>query len=138
MENRQSMQSQEEMMNSLRKELKVTRYCSLLVAVLLVVVIIGGVSVVNMLHPAILAVQEMQPVMEQMAELDVEMLNAKIEQLDIEGLNQAIAGLDTEEMSRALANINDAVEKLQEIGEGWNNFSSSVNQSISGLFGNNN
>lgn len=129
---------QEELINSLRKELKVTRYCSLFVAVLLVVVIIGGVSVVNMLRPAIEAVQEMQPVMAQMAELDVDMLNEKIAQLDIEGLNQAIAGLDMEEVSKALANINDAVEKLQKIGEGFSDFSSSVNQSISGLFGNKN
>lgn len=136
MENR--MQDQEEMMNSLRKELKLTRYCSLFVAVLLVVVIIGGVSIVNILRPAVTAVQEMQPVMEEMAQLDVAMLNEKIAQLDIDGLNQAIAGLDTEEMSEALANINDAVEKLQALGEGFQNFSGSMNQSISSLFGGSN
>ena len=130
------MQEQDELINSLRKELKVTRYCSLLVAVLLVIVIIGGVSIVNTIRPAITAVQKMEPVMEQMAELDVNMLNEKIAQLDIEGLNQAISGLDMEEASKALANINDAVEKLQEIGEGFSKFSGSVNQSITGLFGN--
>ena len=136
MENK--MQEQDELIKSLRKELKVTRYCSIFVAVLLLIVIIGGVSVINMFRPAIAAIQEMQPIMAQMAELDVEMLNEKIAQLDIEGLNQAIAGLDTAEMSKALANINDAVEKLQEMGDSWSKFSSSVNQSISGLFGNKN
>ena len=138
MEQRQLMTEEENVLNSLRKELKVTRYCSLFVAVLLIIVIIGGVSVMNMLRPAITAVQEMQPVMEQMAELDVDMLNEKIVQLDIEGLNQAISELDMEEVTKALTNMNDAVEKLQEIGEGFSKFSSSVNQSISGLFGNKN
>ena len=138
MEQKQFMTEQEEMMKALRKELKVTRYCSLLLAVLLVIVIAGGVFMMNMFAPAVTAMQEMQPVMQQMANLDVDMLNEKIEQLDIEGLNEAIDGLDTEEMSKALANMNAAVEKLQEIGEGWSNFSSSVNQSISGLFGNTN
>ena len=138
MEQKQLMTEQEEMLNSLRKELKVTRYCSLFVAVLLIIVIVGGVSVMNMLRPAVEAVQEMQPVMEQMAELDVDMLNEKIAQLDIEGLNQAISELDMEEVTKALTNMNDAVEKLQEIGEGFSNFSSSVNQSISGWFGNKN
>ncbi len=128
--------NQEEVVNALRKELKVTRYCTLFIALLLVLVIIGGVAVVNMFSPAITAVQEIQPVMEKMTDLDVEMLNEKIAQLDIDGLNEAIAGLDTEEISIALANINDAVEKLQEIGEGISDFSNSVNQSFSGLFGN--
>jgi len=62
MEQKQLMTEQEEMLNSLRKELKVTRYCSLFVAVLLIIVIVGGVSVMNMLRPAVEAVQEMQPV----------------------------------------------------------------------------
>lgn len=136
MENRQSMHEQEEILNKLRKELKITRYCSIFVAVLLIVVIAGGVYMMNAITPMVAAMQKMQPAIEKMADLDVEMLNEKIAQLDIEGLNQAIAGLDTEEVSEALKNINEAVERLQEIGDGLSTFSDSVNNSISGLFGN--
>lgn len=128
--------NQEEVMKALRKELKITRYCTIFTALLLAIVIIGGISVVNTFSPVIEAVQEIQPVMEKMSELDVEMLNEKIAQLDIEGINEAIAGLDTEELTEALININDAVETLQEIGEKFGNFSNSVNSSLSGLFGN--
>ena len=126
----------EEVIKALKKELKMTRYCTIVTALLLMVVIIGGISVVNMFSPAIAAVEEIQPVMEKISELDVEMLNEKIAQLDIEGLNEAIAGLDTEEMSEALANVNEAVETLQELGEKFGDFSNSVNGSLSGLFGN--
>ncbi len=114
----------DEELQKLKKELKLTRYCSLITAVLLVCVIAGGAYMVNRLAPAVTALQEMQPVVEKLNNLDVEMLNEKIEQLDMEGLNQAMEGLDTEELSKAIKNINDVSDKLQEIGN-----------TFSGLFG---
>lgn len=127
--------SQEEILNSLRKELKITRYCSILVATLLVFVIVGGIYVVNKMTPALTAVQQMQPVIEKIEQLDIEMLNQKIEQLDIEGLNKIVEDLDAEELSETLKNINDATALLREIGEGLGDFSDSVSNSFSDWLG---
>ncbi|MBQ8278299.1 MAG: hypothetical protein IJZ23_00480 [Roseburia sp.] len=127
--------SQEEILNSLRKELKITRYCSILVATLLVFVIVGGIYVVNKMTPALTAVQQMQPAIEKIEQLDIEMLNQKIEQLDIEGLNKIVEDLDAEELSETLKNINDATALLREIGEGLGDFSDSVSNSFSDWLG---
>lgn len=129
-------QPQEEVMNTLRRELKITRYCSVFVAVLLVCVIAGGIYMANKIAPAAAALQEMQQTVEKLEELDVEMLNEKISQLDMEQLNQAIEGLDTEALSKALRSMNEAVEKLQKFGESFGSFSDSVGNSVSDFFGN--
>lgn len=133
--NNMQEQSQEEVLNSLRKELKFTRYCSWVVATLLVFVIVGGVFVVNKMAPALTAIQQMQPAIEKMEQLDIEMLNQKIEQLDIEGLNQIVEDLDAKELSETLKNINDAATMLKEAGEGFSEFSDAISDSFSGWFG---
>ena len=125
----------EEELQKLKKELKLTRICNLLVAVLLVCVIAGGAYMVDRLAPAVTALQELQPVAEKLGDLDVEMLNEKISQLDIDGLNQAIEGLDTQELTKAIKNINDVSDKLQEIGENLSEFTNSFGNTFSGLFG---
>jgi len=127
--------SQEEIVKRLQKELKITRYCSLLVAVLLALVIAGGFYAVNKMTPAFNAIQEMQPAIKNMENLDIELLNEKIEQLDIEGLNKIVEDLDVEELSETLRNINDAAAKLREIQEGFDNFSDSVSDSFSDFWG---
>ena len=129
------MNDRDEMLQELRKELKVTRICSLVVAALLVIVIVGGIYTVNKISPALTAMQKMQPAIEKMEQLDIEVLNEKIAQLDIEGLNQIVEDLDAAELSEALENLNDAAEMLEELGDGLSSFSNSVNNSLSGLFG---
>ncbi len=135
MENNMPKQSQEEMIKELRKELKFTRCCSLIVAVLLALVIAGGVYAVNKMTPALEAVSEMQPAIEKLEQLDIEMLNQKIEQLDIEGVNKIIEDLDASELSETLKNINDAAEQLREVREGFSEFTNSISDSFSGWFG---
>ena len=127
--------SQEEMIKSLQKELKFTRYCSIVVAALLVLVIVGGIYVVNKMTPALAAIEQMQPAIEKIEQLDIEMLNEKIEQLDIEGLNKIVEDLDAEELSETLKNINDATAILKEMGEDLGDFSDSVTGSFSDWFG---
>lgn len=129
------MNETEEMLKSLRKELKITRYCTLFTGVLLLAVLIGGIYIMNKIEPALVAVREMQPVMEQMEELDIGLLNEKIEQLDMEGLNEMVKDLDAAELSEALKNINDAAAMLKEAGESISEFSNSISGSFSGLFG---
>lgn len=133
--NRMPEQSREDMLETLRKELRYTRYCSIGVAILLVVVIIGGIYAVNKMTPALEAISQMQPAIEKIEQLDIEMLNEKIEQLDIEGLNKIVEDLDAEELSETLKNINDAAAMLKEVGNSIGEFSDSISNSFSGLFG---
>lgn len=129
------MNETEEMLKVLRKELKFTRYCSLIVGMLLLLVIVGGIYVVNKMEPALTAIQKMEPAIEKIEELDIAVLNEKIAQLDIEGLNKIVEDLDAEELSEALKNMNDAAEQLREVGEGFREFTDSVSNSFSGWFG---
>ncbi|MBR5127821.1 MAG: hypothetical protein IKU69_05280 [Roseburia sp.] len=126
--------SQDEMMKALRKELKFTRVCSLLVATLLVFVIVGGFYVVNKITPALAAIEKMQPAIAKIEQLDIEVLNEKIEQLDIEGLNKIVEDLDVEALSEVLRNINEATAYIEEIGKGFSDFSESVTDSFNDLF----
>ena len=135
LKNNRTEQSQEEIIKSLQKELKITRYCSLMVAVLLLGVIGGGIYSVNKMAPALAAIEQMRPAIEKIEALDIEMLNQKIEQLDIEGLNKIVEDMDVEELSETLKNINDAAAMLKEMGEGFSDFSDSVSNSFSDLFG---
>ena len=129
------MNETEEMLKSLRKELKFTRYCSLLVGMLLLLVIVGGIYVVNKMEPALAAVEKMQPAIEKIEQLDIDVLNEKMAQLDIEGLNKIVEDLDAAELSETLKNINDATALLKEAGAGIRDFSDSITDSFSGLFG---
>ena len=129
-----SEQSQDEMIKALRKELKFTRYCSLFVATLLVFVIVGGIYAVNKMTPALTAVQQMQPAIAKIEELDIDVLNEKIEQIDIEGLNRIVDDLDVEALSEVLRNINEATAAIEELKEGFGDFSDSVSNSFNDLF----
>lgn len=57
-----------------------------------------------------------------MASVDWEDVTAQLSALDIESLNEAIEGLDTQELSVTLRNMNDVVEKLQNISDGMKSF----------------
>lgn len=127
--------SQEEMVDVLRKELKMTRWCNMAVLVLLGMVLVGGIFLANRLLPVAEAVKEMQPAIEKIEQLDMETLNQKIEQLDIEGLNKITEELDAAELSETLKNINEAAAALKEVKENIEEFSDSVSNSFSGLFG---
>lgn len=57
-----------------------------------------------------------------MVSVDWEEVTAQLSALDIESLNEAIEGLDTQELSVTLRNMNDVVEKLQNISDGMKSF----------------
>jgi len=129
------MNETEKMLQALRRELKITRYCSLIVGMLLLLVITGGVYAMNKMEPALTAIEKMQPAIEKIEQLDIEVLNEKMEQLDIEGLNKIVENLDAAELSEMLKNINDATSLLKEAGDGIREFSDSITDSFSGWFG---
>lgn len=125
------MNETEKMIAALQKELKITRYCSLFVGILLFAVMVCSVYAVKEVSPAIRAMEEMKPAMEQLEQLDITMLNEKIGQLDMEGLNEMIQEVDAEQLSETLTNLNEAAALLKQVGEGLDAFS----HSFSGLFG---
>lgn len=127
-------QPQDEMLKALRKELKFTRFCSLLVATLLVFVIVGGIYIVNKITPALDAVEKMQPAIAKIEQLDIEVLNEKMEQLDIEGLNKIVEELDAAALSEVLRNINEAITALEEMKDGFSDFSDSMTDSFNDWF----
>ena len=127
-------QPQDEMLKELRKELKFTRFCSLFLATLLVFVIVGGIYIVNKITPALDAVEKMQPAIAKIEQLDIEVLNEKMEQLDIEGLNKIVEELDAAALSEVLRNINEAITALEELKDGFSDFSDSMTDSFNDWF----
>ena len=149
---------QVEAIEKLQKELQVTRIFSLIVAVLLGVVIAGGIFFMSMMMPMVTTMKEMQPMIQKMeqidvellnekfAQIDVELLNEKIEQLDIEGMNELIHGIDemlegadTEQMRETLENINAALNNMMKVQNTLDalkdSLTNSLTSSFSGLFG---
>ncbi|MCD8380841.1 MAG: hypothetical protein LUC95_11135 [Lachnospiraceae bacterium] len=123
-----------EMIEKLRRELRLTRIITI-VSILLTLCMAGLV-----LYFQQTVKTAMEPLTEQMADLDTDTLNEMIanlktvsdelaqadidweklsetvNSLDVEALNEAIAGLDTEELSKAIENLNNAVEALENLG----------------------
>lgn len=134
----------------LRKELRFTRIVCMVTSVLTIFLLAGGILLFG-------RVQELaaicEPVAEKVSELDVESLNdtlahvnAALEtvdweqvadalgELDVDAINSAIEGLDTEELSKSLKNLNDAVEKIQEVSEKMNEGMNNVTSWVGGMF----
>lgn len=134
----------------LRKELRFTRIVCMVTSVLTIFLLAGGILLFG-------RVQELaaicEPVAEKVSELDVESLNdtlahvnATLEtvdweqvadalgELDVDAINSAIEGLDTEELSKSLKNLNDAVEKIQEVSEKMNEGMNNVTSWVGGMF----
>lgn len=112
----------------LRGELRMTRVICLVLAVLLVLVLVGGGFFFRELR---LARAQMEPLVEQISALNMDELNHALEEvietletvdwdqvaqaigsLDVDALNSAIENLDTKELSEALTKLNDAVDAL--------------------------
>ncbi|MDE6926860.1 MAG: hypothetical protein K2O97_14540 [Acetatifactor sp.] len=132
------------------KELKRTQIICMVLSFLSLCLLGGGILLFG-------KVQELteicRPVAEKVSALDVESLNdtlahinASLEtvdweqvadalgELDVEAINSAIEGLDTEELSESLKNLNDAVEKVQEISEKMSEGMSNVTSWVGGMF----
>ena len=111
-----------------RGELCRTRMICLVLAVLMVLVLVGGGFFFRELR---LTREQMEPLVEQISALNMDELNLTLEEinetletvdwdqvaqaiesLDVDALNTAIENLDTKELSEALAKLNDAVDAL--------------------------
>lgn len=125
-----------DVLNSLKKELRLTRIFCLISSFLTVCLLIGGIFLVNQLQPVFQFMGEVQPVLAEIAELNVDTVNDTLEQLnaavgdvdweqlsdtlgqlDVAAINEAVENLDTEELTVSLRNLNDAVDTLKSIGD---------------------
>ena len=134
----------------LMRELRFTRIICMISSFLTLCLLAGGILLFG-------KVQELaeicRPVVEKVSELDVESLNdtmdninASLEtvdweqmadalgELDVEALNSAIEGLDTEELSKSLKNLNDAVDKVQEISDMMSEKMNNLTSWVGGIF----
>lgn len=131
-------QNFEQQMKKLRRDLAFTRGICIITSALTLLLICGGGYLFLRMQGVL---ENVQPIMEQVAEVDIENVNdtlwqirtaletvdldhvvetmeqavETLDELDIDALNSAIEGLDTTEFSEALFNLNDAVESLQRV-----------------------
>ena len=117
----------------LRRELRVTRFFSVVSSILMICILVGGFWVCSKVKGY---AEQIWPLVEELSMVDYDVLNEtmvklddslnavdwekmseQLSALDIEAINEAIAGLDTEELMDALENVNAASDKLKAIGE---------------------
>ena len=79
---------------------------------------------------------EVEPIVEELSKLDIEALNESLNHfndiietfniddfmdtmnsIDFEGINEILEGLDVEELTETLENINEGADRLDEIGD---------------------
>ena len=120
-------------MRKLLRDLRFTRIVSIISSLLATLLLVWGGYLVYTVKDIM---REVEPVMEKIAEVDVESLNATLEhvnetletvdlevvvqaidELDVKGLNAAIDSLDMEELTKALKNLNDAADVFKQISQ---------------------
>lgn len=133
-------QEQNDVLEKLRKELRMTRIFCIISSVITLLLLVGGCVAVVTAYGYVEQVQqyavEITPTIQELSKLDVEEFNrtmtnvnnslqsvdweqvaASLESLDVDALNAAIENLDTEELTEALKNLNDASDALRTVGD---------------------
>ena len=133
-----SEQNFDQQMKKLRRDLAFTRGVCIITSILTLLLICGGGYLFMRMQGVL---ENAQPILEQVAEVDIENVNETLwqirttlenvdldhvvetmeqavetlEEVDIDALTSAIVGLYTTELSEALTNLHDAVESLQRM-----------------------
>lgn len=123
----------EEMYKKLKKDMLINRIISIVTLVftmaILVLAIVAFVELKQFLA-------EVEPVVEELSKIDIEALNESLNHfnniiktfniddfmdtmnsIDFEGINEILEGLDVEELTETLENINEGADRLDEIGD---------------------
>lgn len=129
-----------ETIGKMRKELLWTRIFNGVLSVLMLGgIIVGGVFIHEvqkygeMVVDYVVEIEEymadVEPVLEQLAQVDVEAINDAIEELDVEAIKETFAGVDAEKLEDTITRMDEimdsmdgASEKLQEMTQDIKNF----------------
>ncbi|MCC8139263.1 MAG: hypothetical protein LIO67_03010 [Lachnospiraceae bacterium] len=131
----------EKQLKKLRRDLKINRIFSIAL-LLLTVCLLGALA---------WTVQTLEPVVEQVSQLDIDTVNSTLTEaesvlteisasdidweqlsgtiagLDVDTLNETMRALDMEQLTEAIENLNEASEAIQELAD-------SLNSSLFGVF----
>lgn len=133
----------ENIIETLKKELKFTRICCMVSSILTVCLLAAVIILFTKLQPVYEFMNTAKPVLEKAAEIDVDTLNKTIgtlnetmgevdweslseslDALDVEAVNKLIESYDPEEFSRTLDNLNSAIEMIGTLSQKFSSFSS--------------
>lgn len=126
----------------MRKELMWTRvFNGVLTVVMLAILVLGGVFIhkaqqygeqvveyVAMIDEYMMAAE---PMLDELAKVDVEAINEAIETLDVEAINETFTSIDTESLNDTLGRLDGILDGLDSASERLK----SVTEGIGGIFG---
>lgn len=123
----------EEMYKKLRKDMLINRIISIVTLVFTIAILVVAIFAFVELKQFL---DEVEPIVEELSKLDIEALNESLNHfndiietfniddfmdtmnsIDFEGINEVLEGLDVEELTETLENINEGADRLDEIGD---------------------
>lgn len=117
-------QMPENSLEQLRKELRITRVVCIVSSVLTSALLLGGILLYGQMRPVLEMTKETGPIIEELAELDIESVNMTLEQVgntlgsvDWKEVSNAIESVDWQQVSDTIGELdveafNNAVEDL--------------------------
>ena len=117
-------QMPENSLEQLRKELRITRVVCIVSSVLTSALLLGGILLYGQMRPVLELTKETGPIIEELAELDIESVNMTLEQVgntlgsvDWKEVSNAIESVDWQQVSDTIGELdvetfNNAVEDL--------------------------
>lgn len=122
--------------NQLRKELRATRIFCVISSLLTGMLLVGGIFLYGQIKPIFELVEDTKPVIEEMAELDIDSVNLTLEQIsytlgtvDWQQVSDAVSSVDWQQASDAIGSVDwQAVsDSLSELDV------DAINEAIEGL-----
>ena len=120
-----------QVLKKFRWEMAITRLMCAITSILIVCLLAGGVYVLRRVQPVLdqVAAVDMENVNETLSQVKYTLENVDLqkaaetmqqavdtmESVDLEAWNSAIDGLDTAELSKTMANLNEATESLRRV-----------------------
>lgn len=125
----------EKSLKQLRGELRATRIFCAISSLLTACLLAGGIFLYTQIQPALTFLQDVRPVMEQLAALDIKGVNDALEQVnntlgsvDWQQVDSTLGSIDWQQVSEAIDNLNNAADVIEGLGDRLS--------SITSLFGN--
>jgi hypothetical protein len=137
------MEGENDMDGELKRELKFTRICCMVSGALTLCLLAAVVMLIVRLQPVYEFISISEPVLEKLAEVDIDTLNSTMEtvndtigevdwdsltnslsEIDVEAVNELLDNYDPEEFSRTLDNLNSAIETFGSLSQKFSSVTS--------------